>query len=85
MAYDYLKQYPDDATQIMAERENISKFEFSQALSDIHILNNTEQHNLLKNQDNLITLAQSVCDTLNKVGVFDSSCEHIKTLFYSGI
>lgn len=85
MAYDYLKQYPDEAIQIMAERENISQAEFSQALTDIHILNNTEQSHLLKNLDDMITLAQSVCDTLNKVAAFDSSCDHIKNLFYSVI
>lgn len=85
LSYDFLKQHPDEAIGLMAEREKISKIEFSQALADLYLLNKTEQYNLLKNQAELTALAQSVCDTLNEVGSFNSSCHHVKTLFYSGI
>ncbi|GGI88042.1 hypothetical protein GCM10007978_27220 [Shewanella hanedai] len=85
MAYEYLKQHPVEAVKLMAEREKISEIEFNQSLTDIYLLNNVEQKNLLKNQEDLISLAQSVCDTLNKAAAFNSSCDHIKTLFYSGI
>ncbi|MBW8185653.1 ABC transporter substrate-binding protein [Shewanella nanhaiensis] len=85
LAYDYLEQHPDDAIELMAEREQISVDEFSQALADIYLLNNVDQEKLLKENKKLTKLAQSVCDTLNKVGAFDSSCDHVETLFYTGI
>ena len=84
LSYDFLKQHPNEAIRLMAERQKISETEFNQSLEDIHLLSKTEQISLLKNQADLTALAQSVCDTLNKVGAFDSSCDHINTLFYSG-
>lgn len=85
MSYDYLKLHPIEAVKLMAEREGISEYEFNQSLKGIYLFNNSEQSHQLKNQQDLISLAQSVCDTLNKVGAFNSSCDHIKTLFYSEI
>lgn len=85
LSYDFLKQHPDEAIRLMAEREKISEIEFRQALAELYLLSRTEQDNLLKNQADLTALAQSVCDTLNKIGAFNSSCDHVKTLFYSGI
>ncbi|ABV34904.1 ABC-type nitrate/sulfonate/bicarbonate transport system protein [Shewanella sediminis HAW-EB3] len=85
LAMDYLEQHPEEAVKHMAEREQISEIEFNQALSDIHLLSSMEQKQLLKDKEKLTKLSKSVCNTLNQVGAFNSSCLHVESLFHSGI
>ncbi|WP_299794993.1 ABC transporter substrate-binding protein [uncultured Shewanella sp.] len=85
MAMDYLDKHPQEAVKLMAEREQISESEFNQALTDIHLLTSMEQKQLLADQQTLTKLSKSVCNTLNQVDAFDSSCQHVESLFKPGI
>lgn len=85
LAMDYLEQHPEAAIKDMAEREQITEVQFQQALADIQLLSSPKQKELFADEKTLIKLARSVCSTLNQVGAFDSSCQHVESLFDSGI
>ena len=84
LALEFSKANPDEAYQIMAEREGISAEEFKAALSDLVVLDRKEQQKLFAQPDKLESAAMSVCKTLVKVKSLNSDCAYLSGIVYRG-
>lgn len=85
MALDYTQQHPEDAYQIMAQRENISSTAFQTALQDLKILNRQAQNSLFQQPDKLQTIALNVCETLVAIESLQTNCQTLPDIIYRGV
>ncbi|NRB40847.1 MAG: ABC transporter substrate-binding protein [Pseudomonadales bacterium] len=82
MAIDYMAKHPDEAHSIMAEREGITPVEFSEALSEVVILNAAQQKDLFRAEGKLAESANAICRTLVHVGSLKTDCAQLPALIY---
>lgn len=83
-ALDYAAAHPNEANQIMADRQGISVEEFTSILCDVHIINQTEQKAIYADKDALQNKAIDVCEVLNHVGSIEQACNELPNLVYQG-
>lgn len=82
MALDYMRDNPEDAYQIMAQREGISAAEFEASLTDLIFLDSQEQRALLSADSRLQSSMQAVCTTLVAVRSIEGPCSKLPNLIY---
>ncbi|WP_423893643.1 ABC transporter substrate-binding protein [Candidatus Pelagadaptatus aseana] len=83
-ALDYTKHNPDDALQIMAERQGITVEEFQAVTNDLFIIDSSSQANLLNDPLKIETSAKAVCKTLVHTGALQIDCNQMKPIAWKG-
>lgn len=84
-ALQYSQKYPMESHQIMADREGITRAEFTEALTGLKLLTSQQSQDALYSQqlkDNIM----NVCTTLSSANTLSFSCDSIHNLLapYSG-
>jgi NitT/TauT family transport system substrate-binding protein len=84
MALDFTRDNPEQAYQIMAERQGISPEDFKAVLADLVILGRNEQQALFLDSAKLDASAHSVCTTLVHIESLTVDCDQQRSLIYRG-
>jgi len=84
MALDYYKNFPEDAINIMAQREGISPEDFVATLSDLQLIDREGQKSIFNSRSTLQKSVIDVCHTLVEVDSFEGKCEQLPNLTYKG-
>ena len=84
MALEYAETHKDEAHQLMAEREGISREEFEAILNDLIILSTKEQKELFDSADVLQRAVVSVCETMVYVKSIETDCGNYPDIIYRG-
>lgn len=79
-----VEENPEAAYAIMAEREGISVDDFKATLSELKIIDGSEQLQLFADTKKLQTAAGNVCETLHYVGVLSGDCNKLPGTVYQG-
>ncbi len=83
MAQKYYVEFPEEAIEIMAARENISPQDFQAILQDeLVILDIEEQKALLQPDGQLEDNLRSVCEALVHVGSLETDCVKLPNMLY---
>mgnify|MGYP000316878591 CR=1 FL=1 len=82
MALDYADKHKDEAYQLMAQREGISKEEFRETLDDLIILDNEEQSRLFESMDFLQRAVINVCETMVHIKSIEVDCKKYPDIIY---
>ncbi len=80
LAINYYQANPQEAIQLMAEREGISPAEFKEVLSDLHIVSEQAQNRLFKNPEMLVRSTNAVCKTLVHIEAINTDCATISRI-----
>ena len=84
MALDYTAQNPEEAYRIMSEREGISVDDFKDVLSDLKILDRSQQALIYQAPDKFDASALAVCETLVHTDSLSTDCHKQASLLYRG-
>ncbi len=84
LALDYASQHPEEALQIMAQREGLSLEDFESVLGDLKIHDSAAQKALLTDKSFIASAARDVCQALVKVNAFSADCQTLPSLVYDG-
>lgn len=84
MSLDYARQNPEEAYRIMAEREGISASDFADVLSDLKILDRSQQALIYQKPEKFEASARAVCETLVHTDSLSIDCAQQAPLLYRG-
>jgi len=84
MALEHYQHNPEDALNIMAQREGISTKDFADVLSDLKIVNLEGQKEIFQSPDKLQQSVIEVCKTLVGIDAIDTNCKNFPNLVYRG-
>lgn len=82
MALDYYENHPEEALQIMAQREGISTTDFESVLSDLKIVNLAGQKAIFQSPKKLQQSVLEVCQTLVDIDALATNCKELPNLVY---
>jgi len=84
MALDYTSKNPEEAYRIMSEREGISADDFKDVLTDLKILDSSQQAAIYQEPDKFEASARAVCETLVHTDSLSVNCQEQAPLLYRG-
>ena len=84
MALDFSQSNPQEAYQIMSEREGISVVDFKDALKNLVLIDQPKQKKLFAKPDKIQKIAKTVCETLVKAQSLSTDCSELSDIVHRG-